>query len=299
MRPLWRCWRQFLRTPRYSANHSPVNREDFSSAALVVLGHGSTTNADSSAPVFQHAAELRRRRLFAEVREAFWKQEPQVQEVLSAIIAPRIFIVPLFISEGYFSDEVIPRELGFGGSSTINHQQSTLFYCDAIGTHPSMTNVLLARAREIVEEFPFPRAPKPKDITLFIAGHGTERNENSRTIIEQQVELIRAMNIYAAVHAIFMEEESRIAACHEMALTKKIVVVPFFISDGMHTREDIPVLLGEPERVVKQRLAAGQPAWQNPSEKRNKLIWYASAVGSEPLVAEVILERVREAATWK
>ena len=27
----------------------------------------------------------------------------------------------------------------------------------------------------------------------------------------------------------------------------------------MHTREDIPVLLGEPERIVKERLAKGQP----------------------------------------
>ena len=26
---------------------------------------------------------------------------------------PRVFIVPLFISEGYFTEEVIPREFGF------------------------------------------------------------------------------------------------------------------------------------------------------------------------------------------
>ena len=63
--------------------------------------------------VFQHARELRSRGLFAEVREAFWKQEPKIRDVLSSLSTNRIFIVPLFISEGYFSDEVIPRELGF------------------------------------------------------------------------------------------------------------------------------------------------------------------------------------------
>jgi sirohydrochlorin cobaltochelatase len=73
------------------------------------------------------------------------------------------------------------------------------------------------------------------------------------------------------------------------------VVVPFFISDGMHTQEDIPVLLGEPERAVKERLAAGQPTWRNPTEKRGKRVWYAPAVGTEPHIADVILERVREA----
>ena len=77
---------------------------------------------------------------------------------------------------------------------------------------------------------------------------------------------------------------------------KHLVVVPFFISDGLHSREDIPVLLGEPERLVKQRLAAGQPTWRNPTEKNGKLVWYAAAVGTEPHLADVILERVREQA---
>ena len=37
-----------------------------------------------------------------------------------------------------------------------------------------MTKVILARADEVVKQFPFPRAPKPADTTLLIAGHGTE-----------------------------------------------------------------------------------------------------------------------------
>jgi sirohydrochlorin cobaltochelatase len=272
-----------------------VNGENFSDAVLVVLGHGTTQKADSGAPVYQHAAELRRRKIFAAVRESFWKQEPQIKKVLSEISAPRVFIVPLFISEGYFSDEVIPRELGFSGHSTLNLQPSTIFYCRAVGTHDSMARVLLARANEIVERFPFPRAPKPQDITLFIAGHGTEKNANSRKAIERQVELIRAMNIYAGVRVIFMEESPRIADCYNLAQTKNLVVVPFFISDGLHTQEDIPVLLGEPKKAVEQRLATGQPAWRNPTEKNGKLVWYSPAIGSEPHLADVILERVREA----
>jgi sirohydrochlorin cobaltochelatase len=274
-----------------------VPPNNFSDAALVLLGHGSTKNDDSSAPVFQHAAELRRRKMFAEVREAFWKQEPQVKKVLPEISAPRVFIVPLFISEGYFSSEVIPRDLGFVGQSTINSQLSTLHYCQPVGTQDSMTNVLLARAREVVEKFPFPRAPKAKDITLFIAGHGTEQNDNSRKSIERQVELIRARNEYADVQAVFMEEEPRIAEVYALARTRNILMVPFFISDGMHTQEDIPVLLGEPERSVRQRLAGGQPAWRNPTERNGKLVWYSGSVGTDPHMAEVILERVQEAQT--
>jgi len=274
-----------------------VQVENFHDAALVVLGHGTVLNDQSAAPVFQHAAELRRRKMFAAVREAFWKQEPQIKKVLTEISAPRVFIVPLFISEGYFSTEIIPRELGFASvPSTIHHQLSTLHYCRPVGTHDLMTEVILARADGVVKQFPFPRAPKNADTTLFIAGHGTEKNANSRKAIEMQVELVRARNIYAEVHAIFMEENPRIGDAGAIARTKNLVVVPFFISDGLHVVEDIPVLLGEPERLVKERHSAGQPTWRNPTEKHGRLIWYSPSIGTEPLLADVILERVREAA---
>ena len=273
-----------------------MDSENLSDAVLVVLGHGTTQNPDSERPVFQHSAELRRRGLFREVREAFWKQPPQVKDVLAGISAPRVFIVPLFISEGYFASQVIPRELGFGADFKLRSGNSEVYYTQPVGTHERMTEVIIARAKGVIEQFPFPRVPKPKDTTLFIAGHGTERNEQSRQSVDRQVALIRAQQIYADVQAVFMEEAPWIRDCYLLTQTRNLVVVPFFMSDGLHTVEDIPVLLGEPERVVKERLAAGQPTWRNPSEKHGKLAWYSPAVGSAALLAEVILERVRETA---
>ena len=284
------------------ANPLRVNAENLSDAVLVVLGHGTELNENSAAPVFQHAAELRRRNIFREVREAFWKQEPQIKDVLAAVFAPRIFIAPLFISEGWFAGKVIPRELGFEDTPPMSHfakcdnRHASLFYCNPVGTHDSMTKVILSRAAEVVKQFPFPRAPKNSETTLFIAGHGTEKHENSRRAIERQVELTRAIKIYADVRAIFLEEHPRIDESYSLAQTKNMIVVPFFISDGLHTQEDIPVLLGEAKRIVEQRIAAGQPVWRNPTEKNGKLVWYSSAVGTAPLLADVILERVREAA---
>ena len=78
-----------------------------------------------------------------------------------------------------------------------------------------------------------------------------------------------------------------------------LVMVPFFISDGLHSREGIPVMLGEPERVVQERLKNGQPTWRNPTGRDGKLLWYSRSVGSEPLIAEVILERVRQASAFQ
>ena len=277
-------------------------QENLQDAALVLAGHGSTLNAESAAPTYQHADELRRRGIFAQVVETFWKQEPYLAGVLRGVFAPRVFVVPLFISEGYFTEEVIPRELGFCGrdEKIFNRVQKrgaqTFHYCGPIGTHDSMTEVLLARAREVVQKHPFPREPRAADTALFIAGHGTGLNERSREAIERQVELIRAKNLYAEVHAAFMEEEPRIGACWQLAQAKNLVMVPFFISDGLHSYEDIPVLLGEPERVVKERLTAGQSTWRNPTERHGKRLWYSASIGNEPKIADVILERVRESA---
>lgn len=281
---------------------SRVTMQSYSDAALVLVGHGSTLNAESAAPTYQHADELRRRRLFGQVVECFWKLEPGISGVLRGVFAPRVFVVPLFISDGYFTEEVIPRELGMGPASTpggrrmLRRGAQSVVYCGPVGTHDSMTEVLLARAREVVAKHPFPAAPKTSDITLFVAGHGTGNNENSRKAIERQVDLIRARNLYAGVHAVFMEEDPRIEACYDLAKTRNIVLVPFFVSDGLHSYEDIPVMLGEPERVVRERYKLGQPTWRNPSEKRGKRVWYSASVGNEPHLADVILERVREAA---
>jgi sirohydrochlorin cobaltochelatase len=279
-------------------------RKDFHDAALLLVGHGSTKNSDSQLPVFQQTAALRERRLFAEVREGFWQQEPKAVEVLSQLTQLRVFITPLFISDGYFSENIVPQALGFSGP-LINPQdrvrkqgQQVIFYCRPVGSHESMTSVLLARASEVVENFPFPRKPKAGDITLFIVGHGTPKDEASRKAVQKQVEQIRQKQLYAAVEPLFLEEEPRIQTCYQTAQTRNIVVVPFFISEGLHVQQDIPVMLGEPERIVKQRLQAGQAHWRNPTEKHGKLVWLSSSIGTEIRLADVILERVEEATHW-
>ena len=86
---------------------------DFSDSALVVVGHGAQSDAAAAAPVYQHAAELRRRRIFGAVLEAFWKQDPRLTTVVGAASFPRVFVVPFFLSAGYFSERVIPGSLGF------------------------------------------------------------------------------------------------------------------------------------------------------------------------------------------
>lgn len=278
--------------------------DTFKDAALVLAGHGSTLNAESSEPVFKHGDFFREQGLFAEVQECFWKLEPSFSSVLHQVFSQRVFVVPLFISEGYFTQQVLPRELGFcqNGDKSFPRVREwdgrRVFYSNPVGTHLRMTEALAHRAAEILDGHPFPKRPQDADVALFIAGHGTGNNENSRVIIEKQAQQLQSSGRYCDVRAVFMEEEPRISDCYQLAKSRHVVVVPFFISDGLHSFEDIPVLLGEPERAVSQRMREGKPTWRNPTERNGKLVWYTKSIGLDPRIAEVILERVRESAHW-
>jgi sirohydrochlorin cobaltochelatase len=280
-----------------------VSKQDFSDAALVVLGHGSTLHPEAGATVFQHAAELRRRKCFAEVREGFWKQQPRVTEVMRSLTTPRVFVAPLFAAEGHFSEVIIPQALGFLGQGAeariLRRQTQVWIFCKPVGTHELITEVISARGREVIQAFPFPHQPAEQETTLFITGHGTEQNENSRNAVEQQVERLRAQHEYADVQALFLDEEPRIGACYQLAKTRNILVVPFFMSNGMHVSEDIPRLLGESERELRRRLDQGKAVWRNPTERHGKLVWYAASVGTAPEIADIIMQRVHEASLWE
>jgi sirohydrochlorin cobaltochelatase len=254
-------------------------------SALLIVGHGSTENPDSSTPYFDHADEIRRRGLFAEVHCCFWKEEPSMREALYMIDSDEVYVVPDFISEGYFTQEVIPRELRLDGPSTVINGK-TLHYTLPVGVHPSMTGLILRRAKEVAP------GVDPAETTLIITGHGTGLNQNSTKAIRDQVDQIAASGEgYAAVMDAYMEEQPFIAEWHQMATTPNVIVVPFFISDGLHSYQDSPVLLGiEPE--VGPAASQREVFRHNPHHLRGKTLYYSSAIGTEPHIADVILDQI-------
>jgi sirohydrochlorin cobaltochelatase len=196
-----------------------------------------------------------------------------------------IYVVPNFISEGYFTKTVIPRELELEGPLTRRGGR-TIHYCDPVGNHPRMTDLLLRRAAEVAPGVP------PAETSLFIVGHGTDLNDNSAAAAKREVERIAARGLYAEVLNAYMEEDPLIAKWDELSSQPNVVVVPFFIADGLHSFQDIPVLLGiepEPGAAASQRSIFRQ----NPRHLRGRALYYASAIGTEPLFAEVILDQVQ------
>jgi sirohydrochlorin cobaltochelatase len=264
---------------------------DFSSAALLIVGHGSTVNPDSSPPSLAHAAQIRRRGIFAEVACCFWKEEPSMRDALLLFHRPGIsdvYVVPNFISEGYFTQTVIPRELELSGRVTERIDGQVWKYCEPVGNHPAMTELLLGRAREVAP------GVAPGETSLLIVGHGTSLNDNSAVAAKREVEAIRQRNEYAAVLNTYMEEAPLVSDWAKLTTTRNVVVVPFFISDGLHSYEDIPVLLGiesSPSGSASARQQAGEVFRRNPHHLHGRALYYASAIGTDPQFADIIVEQ--------
>ncbi|MCX6969913.1 MAG: cobalamin biosynthesis protein CbiX [Verrucomicrobia bacterium] len=262
-----------------------MNLSQFKNAALVIAGHGSTRNPDSCVPTLEHAENIRRRGIFAEVATCFWKQEPSFREALRMVESPEIYVVPNFISEGYFTRTVIPREMELDGRVTVRGGR-TIKYCEPAGRHPLMTELLVKEARSVAPDVP------PAETSLLIVGHGTGLDSNSAEAARFQAGVIASAGEYGEVMAAFMEEAPLIGEWDRLASRPNVVVVPFFISDGLHSYQDIPVLLGI-------RSGKGKPASQseifrhNPHDLRGRRLYYGAAIGTEPDFAEIILDQVR------
>lgn len=248
-------------------------------SALLIVGHGSTHSPDASEPTFLQAREIRRRRLFAEVHCAFWKEEPSLRMVGYAIEAGEVYVVPHFISEGYFTRQIIPRELELTGPTTAVRGR-VWHSCDPVGIHPRMTDLLLRRARETAPQV------DPARTALIIVGHGTAQNAQSAVAIRSQVERLKQAGApYREICDAYLEEEPRLADWEQWCESPQVIVLPFFIADGLHGSRDIPFHVGvTPER---SGLEGG------PYRVRGRAVYCSRAIGADLAVADMILDQVQ------
>ena len=242
--------------------------------ALVIVGHGSHLNEDSSLPVYEHAARIREVGEYDEVVECFWKEEPSMRHVLDTVEAEDVCVVPAFISEGYFTQQVIPRELGLTGPVT-HKGGKTVRYAGPLGTFEGMADVILERAGDLLEGKEVP----PGRRALVLLGHGTDLNKNSGGVIYLNAERTRERDLYDLVEVGFLDQEPEIGEVVENVEAESIVLIPVFIAEGWHTHETIPEDLSLTGEVTV---------------REDKTIYYGAPVGTHPSMAGLIAARARE-----
>ncbi|MDI9645422.1 MAG: sirohydrochlorin nickelochelatase [Archaeoglobales archaeon] len=128
-----------------------------------------------------------------------------------------------------------------------------------------------------------------KEVAALLIGHGSKLEEQ-RKMVEQIALSIKSKNIFADVFYAFMNV-NRPSVQESMSEIvkkgyKKIVAIPIFLSDGIHTTEDIPKVLGLPKGVKKGFVDV---------DGKKVEVFYARTIGFDERIVEILIERGKEA----
>ena len=229
---------------------------------VLLAAHGSSTHPGSMAGAWALACDwtLRRDELeIAGAYAAFWKAEPSLRDAMGWLPAGPLVVLPLFMSEGFFTSRVLPTALGLHEDAAFNavHRVDgrAVAWMQPLGSDDRLLDAvdgaLVCAARE--------RALEPGRCTVVVVGHGTERDVRSSARVLELVERLRLSRRWHAVHPAFIDQAPRLDAVAAQLQTSDTLLVPFFASEGMHVTDDLPSLVATapPGCAVHQLPAAG------------------------------------------
>ncbi|WP_457615404.1 sirohydrochlorin nickelochelatase [Methanopyrus sp.] len=141
-------------------------------------------------------------------------------------------------------------------------------------------------------------------VAVVLVGHGS-RLPYSRQVVERIAEYVEEMGDFETVEVGFMELcEPTIQEAVKKAAESgadKIVVVPVFLAHGVHTKRDIPKMLGlEPEWDDEEDDHEHHHHHHHHHRDYTPVdvdaeIVYAEPLGADPRIAEIIIDRIKEA----
>ena len=262
----------------------------FKDTALILAGHGSTKNKDSSRHTRETARRLQKRGIFKEVRAGFWKESPSFQEVFHGLEAKEAIVVPWFLTRGYFVEKVL--------SEQFSNTPIPSRILDPIGARPEIVQLMRSRALKLTTAparrgwarafargwfarfFPSPSEVAVGETSLLLASHGTPLHKGSRTAADGLAEEL-GKDGYRVARAMFLEEEPKIADWRQVAAAEgPVMVLPHFLAGGLHGSEDVPGLLGIPH---------GREGWHRVD---GRWIGYGAPIGMPAEMEELILKMV-------
>jgi len=233
--------------------------------ALILAGHGSTKNADSSRHTRETAHRIRGRGIFGEVRSAFWKEQPSYADALQGLKSKKVVVVPWFLAHGYFTTKILKRE--FAETPGMECRMT-----EPIGMRPEILGHFQKRAERLLAV----KKWKPTQVSLLVASHGTQLHTGSRGAAVGLAEQL-AKDGYRTAQAVFLEEEPKIGDWRKLIPRGPVVVLPHFLAGGLHGSEDVPELLG---------IQGGEEGWY---ESHDGEVGYGEPLGRPDEMEEMIV----------
>jgi sirohydrochlorin cobaltochelatase len=248
--------------------------EAWARRALVIVGHGSSSEPEGGRSVKALVEAVRARGVFADVRAAFLRMGPKLPDVLDDLSDRATYVVPHLAADGVVGEAL----------SGAVADRKTIVVCQATGTHPDVARIAARCLAELRARF----ALSADRLGVLVAGHGTSRNPNSSARARALADALLAAGAARESAAAFIEEPPSIAEWDRLLAAADVAVVPLLMAEGRHGGNDVARLLGiEPDGT--------ETPFAGPFPARGRRLWLMRPLGVDPGFAEIVLARVAEA----
>jgi len=187
---------------------------------------------------------------YEEVAIGFLRCGPSVEEAASHIRSARIRLYPLFMSDGYYVREAIPRRLGIqNNTDSFGHRVS---FEEPLGLNPRLPDVLLTATVNAA----LARGVRPNAAHLLVVAHGSSKSPHSAEVARRITTYIASGKAFASVEVGFLEEEPYFAA-RLAEMPRPLFVLGLFAGEGMHNGDDLHQAvdsLGDPAVHIVEQL---------------------------------------------
>lgn len=215
-----------------SANHAPAHPAPAKPAALI-LSHGQPSDpAPAEAEIASLAARVQALMPDWHVASATLATPGALADALAAA-GPDGFAYPLFMADGWFTTDHLPKRLAEAGGAAWT-------ILDPFGIDDSVQRLTVTLALEAATQ----HGLDPAETAVLLAAHGSFRSPAPARVANAMAARIAAEGGFARVEAAFIDQTPRIAEAAS-AFPHGSLVLPFFAAKGGHVIDDLPQALAE------------------------------------------------------
>lgn len=247
-------------------------REKRNPRSLVLAAHGSRCGGAAEA-LEAIATRLHWRGRFDQVLTAYNQGEPTFEQVPDLISADAAVVVPVFLADGYYSKQVLPRKLQQAKSSSL----IDIWLAPVVGSDSRLCLALLTRMGRLIQRLRW----DPRRTTVVVLGHGTPRSSSSTLTTREAADFLSKKGPCSIVHSAFLDDSPSPQEVLEGLETDYCMVLPFLFGRGGHSR-DLAQLLG-----LEDRWHSGSSAIAGRDGQGLKY-FIDRPLGEDPVMVEII-----------
>jgi sirohydrochlorin ferrochelatase len=214
--------------------HSPPEPATEAGAeALLIAAHGDCGGPGGNVLASELARRMRQAGRYREVAVGYLSCSPSIEEAAAHMASGTIILYPLFMSNGYYVSEAIPKRLGLSNDGVDPLGRRVIIH-EPLGLHPELPQLLHSAAVDAAAG----KAVSPKSATLLLVAHGSAHAPHSATAAQRIRDWMAGRGVFAAVELAFLEEEPLFVPLLRNC-PRPTFVLGLFAGEGMHGGDDI------------------------------------------------------------